>query len=251
MPDRAGHDMAQIDQVSEVVGDEGKRSPRTSLPSASVPSWERGDRDQATEALIASEVRYRRLFETAQDGILILDAETGLIVDVNPFLIEMLGFSREAFVGKKIWELGCFKDTVANQDNFAELQQKEYIRYDDMPLETADGRQIDVEFVSNVYLVNDQKVIQCNIRDITERKRAEQQIASLAKYPSENPNPVLRLGQVGNIVYCNKASLPLLKIWGCSQGDTLPDPWRQWVLDALGSKRVQQADAPVARACSR
>ena len=138
MPDQAGHDMAQI-----------------------------GDRDEATEALIASELRYRRLFETAQDGILILDAETGLIVDVNPFLIEMLGFSHEVFVGKKIWELGCFKDTVANQDNFAELQQKGYIRYDDMPLETADGRQIDVEFVSNIYLVNDHKVIQCNIRDIT------------------------------------------------------------------------------------
>jgi two-component system CheB/CheR fusion protein len=86
----------------------------------------------------------------------------------------MLGFSHEAFVGKKIWELGCFKDTVANQDNFAELQQKGYIRYDDMPLETAAGRQIDVEFVSNLYLVNDRKVIQCNIRDISARKQAEE-----------------------------------------------------------------------------
>jgi PAS domain S-box-containing protein len=132
-----------------------------------------GDRDEATEALITSELRYRRLFETAQDGILILDAETGLIVDVNPFLVKMLGFSYEVFAGRKIWELGCFKDTVANQDNFAELRQKGYIRYDDMPLETADGRQIAVEFVSNIYLVNDHKVIQCNIRDITARKRAE------------------------------------------------------------------------------
>jgi len=144
MPDQAGRDMARI-----------------------------GDRDEATEALIASELRYRRLFETAQDGILILDAETGLIVDANPFLVEMLGFPHEAFVGKKIWELGCFKDTIANQANFAELQQKGYIRYEDMPLETADGRLIDVEFVSNVYLVSDHKVIQCNIRDITSRKRAE------------------------------------------------------------------------------
>ena len=96
-----------------------------------------------------------------------------MIVDVNPFLIELLGFSHEAFLGKKIWELGFFKDIVANQANFAELQQKEYVRYEDMPLETADGRRIEVEFVSNVYLVNHHKVIQCNIRDITERKRAE------------------------------------------------------------------------------
>jgi PAS domain S-box-containing protein len=131
------------------------------------------DRDDATEALIVSELRYRRLFEAAQDGILILDAETGMIVDVNPFLVEMLGFSREVFVGKRIWELGCFKDTIANQDNFAELRRKGYIRYDDMPLETVDGRRIDVEFVSNVYLVNHHKVIQCSIRDISARRRAE------------------------------------------------------------------------------
>jgi PAS domain S-box-containing protein len=142
--------------------------------------------DEATEALIASELRYRRLFETAQDGILILDAETGMIVDANPFLVEMLGFPHEVFVGKKIWELGCFKDTIANQANFTELQQKGYIRYDDMPLETAAGRQINVEFVSNVYLVNRQKVIQCNIRDISARKRAEMNLLEANRHLEES-----------------------------------------------------------------
>lgn len=126
-----------------------------------------------TAALHASENRYRRLFEAAKDGILILEAETGMVVDVNPFLIELLAFSREAFLGKKVWELGFFKDIVANQANFAELQQKEYIRYEDMALETADGRRIEVEFISNVHQVNDRKVIQCNIRDITARKQSE------------------------------------------------------------------------------
>jgi PAS domain S-box-containing protein len=128
------------------------------------------------EALRASEIRYRRLFETAQDGILILNAETGQIVDVNPFLIDLLGFSHELFLGKKIWEIGVFKDIVANKDNFEELQRKEYIRYEDLPLETAYGRRIAVEFVSNVYTVNNKKVIQCNIRDITERKQAEEHL---------------------------------------------------------------------------
>jgi PAS domain S-box-containing protein len=128
------------------------------------------------EALRTSAVRYRRLFEAARDGILILDAETGMIVDVNPFLIEMLGYAREVFLGKKVWELGFFKDIAANRANFAELQQKEYIRYEDLPLETRDGRHIAVEFVSNVYLENHHKVIQCNIRDITERKRTEEQL---------------------------------------------------------------------------
>lgn len=131
------------------------------------------ERERAEENLINSEKRYRRLFESAKDGILILDAETGKIVDVNPFLIELLGFSKERFIEKAIWEIGFFKDVVANQNNFIELQQKNYIRYEDLPLETANGKKINVEFVSNVYLVDNQKVIQCNIRDITERKHTE------------------------------------------------------------------------------
>ena len=122
------------------------------------------------EALKISETRYRRLFETAQDGILILDAETGQIADVNPFLVEMLGYSYADFLGKKLWEIGPFKNIKASKASFLELQDKGYVRFEDLPLETKDGRQIAVEFVSNVYLVNQHKVIQCNIRDITERK---------------------------------------------------------------------------------
>ena len=120
-----------------------------------------------------SELHYRRLFEAAQDGILILDAETGLITDVNPFLINMLGYSREEFVEKKLWEVGAFKDIDASQEAFLALQKNEYIRYKDLPLRAKDGILIQVEFVSNVYLEGGEKVIQCNIRDITERKQAQ------------------------------------------------------------------------------
>ena len=120
-----------------------------------------------------SELRYRRLFEAARDGILILDAQTGAITDVNPFLIEMLGYSREEFVEKKLWEVGAFKDIEASQEAFEALQKNEYIRYEDLPLRARNGRLVDVEFVSNVYLVGGEKVIQCNIRDITERKQTQ------------------------------------------------------------------------------
>jgi PAS domain S-box-containing protein len=129
------------------------------------------DQKQTEEALKSSETRYRRLFETAPDGILILDAETGQISEVNPFLVEMLGYSHEEFLGKKLWEIGAFKNIEASKAIFSKLQEKGYIRYEDLPLETKDGRSMAVEFVSNVYLVNHHKVIQCNIRDITERKR--------------------------------------------------------------------------------
>jgi PAS domain S-box-containing protein len=120
-----------------------------------------------------SELRYRRLFEAAQDGILILDAQTGAITDVNPFLIKLLGYSRAEFVEKKLWEVGAFKDIEASREAFEVLQKDEYIRYEDLPLRAKSGRLVDVEFVSNVYLVGGEKVIQCNIRDISERKQAQ------------------------------------------------------------------------------
>jgi PAS domain S-box-containing protein len=136
---------------------------------------------QINDALIISENRYRRLFETAKDGILILDADTGEIYDVNPFLVEMLGYSKEEFLGKQLWEIGPFKDIEESKSAFTELQRKEYIRYEHLPLEAKDGHKIDVEFVSNVYSANKTKVIQCNIRNITARKKVEEEIKQRMK----------------------------------------------------------------------
>jgi PAS domain S-box-containing protein len=120
-----------------------------------------------------SELRYRRLFEAAQDGILILEAATGKITEVNPFLIKMLGYSHAEFIDKHLWEVGAFQDIQASREAFEALQANKYIRYEDLPLKAKDGRLIQVEFVSNVYRVGRQKVIQCNIRNITERKQAQ------------------------------------------------------------------------------
>jgi PAS domain S-box-containing protein len=133
------------------------------------------ERKGLTDKVSASENRYRRLFESARDGIFILDAENGKIVDANPYLVEILGYSHEEFMDKELWEVGLFKDIDENKAAFDELQANEYIRYDDLPLETKDGRRINVEFVSNVYIEDGQKVIQCNIRDITARRKLEAQ----------------------------------------------------------------------------
>ncbi|MDP3927717.1 MAG: PAS domain S-box protein [Bacteroidota bacterium] len=128
----------------------------------------------ADQALIASEERYRRLFEAAQDGILILNVDTGVIEDVNPFMMEILGYSYTEFLDKELWEIGLFSDIDANKEAFSKLKEEGYIRYKDLPLKTKDGRAISVEFVSNSYDVSDGQVIQCNIRNITERKTAEE-----------------------------------------------------------------------------
>ena len=127
------------------------------------------------ETLRTSEIRYRRLFESAQDGILILDADTLRITDVNPFMSELLNYSHDEFLEKELWEIGVFKDKDASQQAFRELQLTGYLRYENLPLQTKQGKLREVEFVSNVYDEGGHRVIQCNIRDITDRKRAEEE----------------------------------------------------------------------------
>jgi diguanylate cyclase (GGDEF)-like protein/PAS domain S-box-containing protein len=129
---------------------------------------------RSQEAVGISETRYRRLFETAKDGILIVEADTEQITDVNPSLAEMLGYPREEFLGKKLWEIGIFSDARANGAAFQELREKGDIRYEDLPLTTKDNRQLMVDFISNTYQVDQTTVIQCDIRDITSRKLAEE-----------------------------------------------------------------------------
>ena len=130
--------------------------------------------EQTSEALRASEARYRRLFETAHDGILLLEAESGVIIDVNPFLVNLLDYTRDEFVGKQLWDLSPFKQIHESKKAFQELQDEQYIRYDNLPLETRSGQKVNVEFVSNVYRANGASVIQCNIRDMTGRNRTEE-----------------------------------------------------------------------------
>ncbi len=132
------------------------------------------------DALVESEERYRRLFEAGKDGILILEAGSGKVIDANPFLLDLLGYSLPELAGLKLWDIGPFKDIAASEAAFAELQAKEYIRYEHLPLETKEGRKREVEFISNAYLVAGRRFIQCNIRDITKRKREEDERHRLA-----------------------------------------------------------------------
>ena len=136
------------------------------------------ERMESRAAMRASETRYRRLFEAARDGILILDPNTCKITDANPFMSELLGYPHSELLGKELWEIGLLKDEAASRAAFRQLQRATFIRYEDLPLQNKKGQRREVEFVSNVYEEDGRKVIQCNIRDTTERKRAEQSLTA-------------------------------------------------------------------------
>ncbi|WP_136417715.1 EAL domain-containing protein [Herbaspirillum sp. ST 5-3] len=124
-----------------------------------------------------SEAHYRRLFETAKDGILLLRSDSGVVTDANSYLLDMLGYRYEEFVGKKLWEIGSFAELTVYRAVFGEMQSKDAVRCDSLPLSTRGGRVIDAEFVCSAYSVDEVRVVQCNIRDITDRKRSEQRQA--------------------------------------------------------------------------
>ena len=339
---------------------------RPGAKAATKPKDHRAEQKKTpSQTLKDSEVRYRRLFEAAQDGILILDAQTGAIDDVNPYLIDLLGYSHAEFVKKKLWEVGALKDIDTSKIAFKLLQENRYIRYKNLPLRTKDGRLIQVEFVSNVYLADGRKIIQCNIRDgtdlarvndafraneklyrslfdnmlngityckmifeqgrpldfiyldvnsifesliglkdvvgkkasevlsgiresdpglielfgrvaltgkpercetyvealkmwfsisvyapeqdyfvaeydaITDRKQAEEEIKKLAKFPGENPYPVLRLNEKGIILYANTASRALLEEWKAAIGQEAPSFLRKKATEALANRSKQ------------
>jgi PAS domain S-box-containing protein len=160
-------------------------SPNGSPPLVLLAMEDVTERRSAMRALRTSEGRYRRLFESAKDGILILDATTGEVIDANPYMTELLGYSHEQYLGKQLWQIGVFADRSENEAAFRALQEHEYVRYEHLPLQTVAGGQAEVEFVSNVYRVNGDLVAQCNVRDISERTRLERlardQAAELAE----------------------------------------------------------------------
>jgi two-component system, chemotaxis family, CheB/CheR fusion protein len=125
------------------------------------------------EQLRRSELRYRRLFESSRDGVLVIDPDTRKILDANPFMSDLLGYPHEALVGKELFEIGLLKDEAASRAAFEELQKNGLIRYENLPLQTKTGQRREVEFISNLYQEGGGTVIRCNIRDITERKKME------------------------------------------------------------------------------
>jgi len=176
------------------------------------------ERNRAAEAVRLSEVRYRRLFEAAHDGVLILDPGTRKITDANPFMIRLLGYSHDQLVGKELFEIGLLQDEAASRAMFQELKNNRAVRYDDLPLKSLTGRAQEVEVVANLYQEDGRAVIQCNIRDITERKLAEHELAEKARLLDLSHDAIIVRDMKGHIRYWNHGAEEL---YGWSRKEAL------------------------------
>jgi two-component system, chemotaxis family, CheB/CheR fusion protein len=165
-----------------------------------------------------SELRYRRLFEASQDGVLVIDPDTRKILDANPFIAGLLGYSREELLGKELFEIGLLKDEAASRMAFEELHREGFIRYEDLPLETKSGRRREVEFVSNLYDEGGTRTIQCNIRDVTGRKLVERELSEKARLLDLSNDAIIIRDVDGRIRYWNHGAETL---YGWSSAEAL------------------------------
>ena len=160
-----------------VTENAGRLQGRTAV-HLDVPAAERQRRERE---LKTSEIRYRRLFETSPYGILVLDAETGVVVDVNPSMCRMLGYESNDLLYQPLWSIGAFKNAAATKNQFGELLRQPHVRYDGMPIEKKDGQVRHVELVSTMFLADKKPFVQCTIRDVTDRIKREREDSERAQ----------------------------------------------------------------------
>ncbi|MBA4137923.1 MAG: hypothetical protein C0518_11445 [Opitutus sp.] len=153
-----------------------------------------------------SELRYRRLFEASQDGVLLVDPTTRQIVDANPFMTALLGYTHDELCGKELFEIGLLADAAASEAAFLELRKKGSIRYEDLPLQKKSGERREVEFVSTLYSELEDSIIQCNIRDITDRKRTSRRLKEKARLLDLTKDAIIVRDRGDNITLWNKGA---------------------------------------------
>jgi PAS domain S-box-containing protein len=168
--------------------------------------------------LQASEQRFRRAFETAQDGMLLFEKSAGQVVNSNQSAEQLLGRSKRSLLKKNLWQLGILKDEEQFKQIALQLEEKGVIGLPNLTIPCKRGG----HFPADVFLIDKAAVIQCNIREISERKQAEKSVRNLARFPIENPNPVMRIDRGGNLVYANQSALVQLADWKLELGGAVP-----------------------------
>jgi len=201
------------------------------------------ERKQTEETVQNSEKRFRALVENSQEEVSLVDADGTLIYE-SPTARRPLGYPANSFVGHNLFDLlHPDERAVATQLLEQVIKHPGSSKEALFRLRHRDGSWRWMEgFLTN--LMDDPAVqsVVINYRDITERKRTEQEIVNLAKFPSENPNPVLRVTQNGIVMYANNASEALLRMWACAVGSSAPQFWRDLAAQALATKENKIVD---------
>ncbi|MFN2367245.1 MAG: PAS domain S-box protein, partial [Desulfurivibrionaceae bacterium] len=136
------------------------------------------ERRQLEELMEESEMRYRRVFETASDGIVLLEKSQGHIVHANQAVEKLLGYTEADYLGKKLADIGVPLDLSDFPAIMANLGRSGILNYEDVMVKSRDGR----DMAADIYMVDRAKLAQCNIRDVSERQRIKQILEEERKF---------------------------------------------------------------------
>ena len=191
------------------------------------------ERMEMERSLLASEQQFHAVFETASDSMLLVDKISGQVLDSNRAAQAALGFSKRTLQKKNLWELGILKDRRQFRRISIELEKQGVVGLVDTTIPTSQGD----DYPADITIMDRSEVIQCNIHEITERKQAEEATRSLARFPAENPNPVLRIAWDGNLLYANQAAFHLLANWELELGKPAPEVLRNPAREVITTQK--------------
>ena len=196
------------------------------------------ERKRLEDLLMESEERYRRLFETASDGILLLEKQEGKITHANPASENMLGYTKNESIGKNIQDIGVMLDMGDFATIMQTLNVSGIIHYNDVSIKTKSGQHIDTD----IYLIDKAKLVQCNIRDITERKRTTEDIRKrdsrykeLVEHAEDGIFTITNQGQflLANSKFCRMLGYTHEECLQLNILDTYPDDIRTYGMQRL------------------
>jgi PAS domain S-box-containing protein len=206
------------------------------------------ERYRAGEALLESEQRFRDFFENAPIGFHVFGSDQ-IIIDINDAELEMIGYSKKAIVGKKTWaELIVPQQRDMFKKHWHDITTKGHVRNLEYTLVHKDGHHIDVILNASARFDKDGNIVNTrgSVLNITVRKQAEEQIQTLSRFPSENPNPILRISAEGVLLYANQSSSKLLAFWEIAEKEYVNTEIYDIVADALASRQNKQIDVECA-----
>ncbi len=173
-------DEAAVELVKAGASDFIRKDRLGRLPIAVTVALERAHQRRMQEerdaAVLTSELRHRRQFETAMDGIIVANAATQKIYDVNQSLVNLLGYSRADCLGRTLTEIGIRAEDGEELPVAAMATTGDHFQCASMPLRAQDGRELEVEVVAAVYQVGQEATLQCNLRDVTVQKSFEKKL---------------------------------------------------------------------------